>query len=232
VNERLYRSRSDRMLAGVAGGVADRFDLDPSLVRVLWAILVLLSGGIFLVIYIVMAIVVPEEPVGLPGAGWSSAGPSGWSTSWPAASGAVPDPSGPPSSPPPDPLGGAAPPSNPSGPGFAAPGPAAPGLATPGPGSWTAPGSTWSEDPARSSRRAARDARRAARRAGRGYASGGSGAGGIVAGLVLVVLGAYFLVRTFAPQIDVDRYWPAGLIVLGVVLVALSIRRTAGEDAP
>lgn len=237
MNERLYRSRSDRRLAGVAGGVADRFDLDPSLVRVLWAILILLSGGIFLVIYIVMAIVVPEEPVGLPGAGWSSPGPSGWSTSWPAASGAVPDPSAPPSSPPPDPLGGAAPPSNPSnpsnpsGPGFAAPGPPAPGLAAPAPGSWTAPGSTWPEDPARSSRRAARDARRAARRASRGYGSGGSGAGGIVAGLVLVVLGAYFLVRTFAPQINVDRYWPAGLIVLGVVLVALSIRRT-GEDAP
>jgi len=47
-----------------------------------------------------------------------------------------------------------------------------------------------------------------------------------------VALGAYFLIRTFAPQVAIDRYWPAGLIVLGVVLVALSIRRTAGPGAP
>ena len=40
MNDRLYRSRSDRMLAGVAGGLAEHFDLDPSLVRVLWAILI------------------------------------------------------------------------------------------------------------------------------------------------------------------------------------------------
>ena len=64
MNERLYRSRSDRMLAGVAGGVAGRFDLDPAVVRILWAILILLSGGIFLLIYFVMAIVVPLEPIG------------------------------------------------------------------------------------------------------------------------------------------------------------------------
>ena len=50
------------MLAGVAGGLADHFDLDPSLVRVGWVILTLVSGGIFLAIYIVMAFVVPEEP--------------------------------------------------------------------------------------------------------------------------------------------------------------------------
>ena len=62
MNDRLYRSGSDRMLAGVAGGLADHFDLDPSLVRVGWVILTLVSGGIFLAIYIVMALVVPEEP--------------------------------------------------------------------------------------------------------------------------------------------------------------------------
>ena len=74
MNDRLYRSRSERMLAGVAGGVADRFDLDPSFVRIAWAILTILSGGIFLLIYIVMAIVVPEEPVGGSAGGWSAAG--------------------------------------------------------------------------------------------------------------------------------------------------------------
>jgi phage shock protein C len=58
----LYRSREDRMLAGVAGGLADLWDADPSLIRILWALLVILTGGIALVVYIVMAIVVPEEP--------------------------------------------------------------------------------------------------------------------------------------------------------------------------
>ena len=64
MNERLYRSRDERMIAGVAGGVAERFDVDPSLVRVLWVVLVFLSGGIFLLLYIAMAVLVPEAPVG------------------------------------------------------------------------------------------------------------------------------------------------------------------------
>jgi phage shock protein C len=61
MNNHLYRSRDDRMLAGVAGGLAELWDADPSLVRILWALLVILTGGIALVVYIVMAIVVPEE---------------------------------------------------------------------------------------------------------------------------------------------------------------------------
>jgi phage shock protein C len=264
MNDRLYRSRSDRMLAGVAGGVADRFDLDPAVVRVLWAILILLSGGIFLLIYIVMAIVVPLEPIGGPGgSGWSAAGASSWSsawpTSWPATNGPPPDQAGPPAASPatpgPDPAaagpgnlgstptdpsapgfaapGFAAPPAGPggAGPGGAGPGPSAPGFAAPPAGSWS-PGSSWSDPSAQPSRHAAREARRAARRAGRGYGSDRSGAGGIIGGLILVALGAYFLVRTFAPQLEVDRYWPAGLVVLGLVLVGLSIRRTPGPGGP
>ena len=66
--DRLYRSRQDRMLAGVAGGLAELWDADPSLIRVIWALLVVFTGGIALVVYIVMAIVVPDEdelgPVG------------------------------------------------------------------------------------------------------------------------------------------------------------------------
>jgi len=50
--------------------------------------------------------------------------------------------------------------------------------------------------------------------------------------LILIGLGGYFLIRTFAPQIDLDRVWPAGLVVLGVLLIALSIRRTPGASAP
>jgi phage shock protein C len=64
MNGRLYRSRRDRVLAGVAGGLADYLDIDPSLVRVTWAILTLFSGGALLLVYILMAIIVPEEPAG------------------------------------------------------------------------------------------------------------------------------------------------------------------------
>ena len=60
---RLYRSRKERMVAGVCGGLAEYFDIDPTIVRLV-AVLLALAGGPGLVIYIVMAIIVPEEPVG------------------------------------------------------------------------------------------------------------------------------------------------------------------------
>jgi phage shock protein C len=63
MEDRLYRSRSDRMITGVAGGLAERYDMDPSLVRIIWALLILVTGGLFFLLYIVMAIVVPEEPL-------------------------------------------------------------------------------------------------------------------------------------------------------------------------
>ena len=61
MSTRLYRSRRDRMLAGVAGGLAEIWGADPALVRIIWALLIILTGGIALLIYIVMAIVVPDE---------------------------------------------------------------------------------------------------------------------------------------------------------------------------
>lgn len=59
--KRLYRSRTDRQLAGVCGGVADYLSIDPTLVRVIWVILTL-AGGPGLILYIILALVVPEEP--------------------------------------------------------------------------------------------------------------------------------------------------------------------------
>jgi phage shock protein C len=67
--DRLYRSRDDRMLAGVAGGLAEYWNADPSLIRVIWALLIIFTGGLALVVYIVMAIVIPEEPDVLPTTG-------------------------------------------------------------------------------------------------------------------------------------------------------------------
>lgn len=59
--KRLYRSRKQRSLAGVCGGIAEYLDVDPSLVRIAWVILSTL-GGPAVLLYIVMAAVVPEEP--------------------------------------------------------------------------------------------------------------------------------------------------------------------------
>lgn len=59
---RLYRSRTDRMLGGVAGGLGDYFDVDPVLVRLAWVALAF--AGIGVIAYIVAWIVVPQEPTG------------------------------------------------------------------------------------------------------------------------------------------------------------------------
>jgi phage shock protein PspC (stress-responsive transcriptional regulator) len=69
MNRRLYRSRRDSVLGGVAGGVADYLDVDPAIVRIIWAVLGVVTGGFFVLLYIVMWIVVPEAPaVAPPGA--------------------------------------------------------------------------------------------------------------------------------------------------------------------
>ena len=58
---KLYRSRTNRVLLGVCGGLAEYFDWDPTLVRVLTVVSLFVSG-IGLIAYIVMAIAVPVEP--------------------------------------------------------------------------------------------------------------------------------------------------------------------------
>lgn len=59
---KLYRSRDDRMLSGVAAGLGEFLTLDPTIVRLLF-VLSTLFGGAGLLIYLVMWIVVPEEPL-------------------------------------------------------------------------------------------------------------------------------------------------------------------------
>jgi phage shock protein C len=171
VDDRLYRSPDDRMLAGVAGGVAERLDTDPSIIRIVWAVLIFLTGGLALLVYVVMAIVVPERP---------SDGPT-------RATGAD------------DAM-----------------------TADPGPvpaGSWLAPdGSTVPVGTASAPRpRRRRDPADRARI-------------GFVGGLVLIGIGAIFLVRQLIPAFDFDLLWPALLIGLGVVLLvaALAPNRRSG----
>ena len=151
MTDRLYRSPDDRMLAGVAGGVAEMLDIDPSLVRIVWVLLTVLTGGLALLVYIVMAIVVPERPVGVEAR--SPRGDRGGT----ADSGVV------------RPAGAA------------------------------------SAGPARRGDRS--DATR----------------GGLVAGLILILVGGFFLVRELLPSIDLGFWWPTVAIALGVVLVVVAL---------
>jgi phage shock protein PspC (stress-responsive transcriptional regulator) len=155
MRDRLYRSREDVVIGGVAGGVADALDLDPSIVRVVWVVLAFLTGGIAALVYLVMLIVVPQTPVGAE------------MIDPPATEAGVADP--------------------PSG--------------TPGPIASGAPGAP----------------RRRARR------EGGTG-GGLVFGVILVLVGAFFLVREYVPEIDLDLVWPVVVIVIGGLLVLTAMR--------
>ncbi|MGD8634610.1 MAG: PspC domain-containing protein [Anaerolineales bacterium] len=64
--KRLYRSRRDRMIAGVCGGLSDYFEIDPSIVRLLFVGGLLVGAPGVVPAYIVMALVVPEAPVDEP----------------------------------------------------------------------------------------------------------------------------------------------------------------------
>jgi phage shock protein C len=59
--KRLYRSRTERIIAGVCGGIGEYFEVDPTLIRLLWVIFVLL-GGSGIIGYIIAWIIIPEEP--------------------------------------------------------------------------------------------------------------------------------------------------------------------------
>lgn len=58
--KRLYRSESSRMLCGVCAGIAEYFNLDPTLIRLAWALFCVL-GGSGVLAYILAAIIIPPE---------------------------------------------------------------------------------------------------------------------------------------------------------------------------
>ncbi len=64
--KKLYRSRHDRWIAGVAGGMADYFGIDSAWIRIIW-VLLLIPGGIPGVIpYLICWLVIPQEPEARP----------------------------------------------------------------------------------------------------------------------------------------------------------------------
>lgn len=60
--KRLYKSGSNKVVSGVCGGIAEYFDIDPTLVRVAWIIFCAMGGSGFLA-YLVAALIIPEYPI-------------------------------------------------------------------------------------------------------------------------------------------------------------------------
>ena len=60
MQKKLYRSVTDKKLAGVCGGIAEYFGIDSTLVRLGWALLTLFGPGILA--YIICALIIPEKP--------------------------------------------------------------------------------------------------------------------------------------------------------------------------
>ena len=182
---RLYRHPTDKVIGGVAAGLAAWMNIDPTIVRIAWVLLAFFTGGIFLVLYIVMLFVVPLAPPGWqPGPG-PAGGPYPGD---PATGGQAP--------------GGQAPGGWAPG-GWGEPAPPTPGAGTSTPG-WqaaTPPQSSWTPP-----------------------SVGGNGNAGIVAGVVLILLGAWFLVDQYV-DIDWSLLWPVFVMLAGVVLIVLATRR-------
>ena len=60
--QKLYRSRDERMIGGVCGGLGEFFGIDPTLIRLLFVLLTIF-GGSGVLVYLVMLLIVPEEPL-------------------------------------------------------------------------------------------------------------------------------------------------------------------------
>jgi phage shock protein C len=221
---RLYRSADDRILAGVAGGLAAYFDVDPVIVRIIWFLSVFFTGSLTFWVYLIMIVVVPPEPIDwAPQAPWPGAGSSSFQAVYtppPADAGGTST----------SPSGSADPTASGAAPGSA---PAFDANATPGTGVPPAPaqpqgwGWGWGGDDWRWQRRQERWQRRAERwqqRQADGHYHRDRGGPGLVFGLLLILGGGMLAWHQIDPRFDLGLTWPVLVIVVGVILVASSIR--------
>ena len=140
----LFRSRTNRMLGGVAGGLAYNLNSDPSLIRIIFLLLTLFWGG-GAVLYLILWIALPEEDT--------------------------------------------------------------PFIHQPGPGAEKSEPGAGQENPG--------DFRVPAR-----------SNGALMVGLILIAVGAIFLIGRFIPHVDFGDLWPIVLVVAGVVLIGSSFTKS------
>jgi len=194
---RLYRSADDRILAGVCGGVAAYFDVDPVIVRIIWFLSVFFTGSLTFWAYLIMIVVVPIEP-------------SEWPPQSPWAPGGTPIGSTPPAG-----SEGAVPVAGESGTPTSGAAPAQ--AATPGGGwsnDWRAQGR---QD--RWQRRAERWQQHAERFEGRRERGPG-----LIFGMLLILVGGMLAWHQIDPRIDLSLSWPIVIIAFGAILVVSSLR--------
>jgi phage shock protein C len=61
--KKLYRTR-DKKISGVCGGIAEYFEIDPTLIRLLWIIFAFVSCATGVIAYLICALVIPQQPIG------------------------------------------------------------------------------------------------------------------------------------------------------------------------
>lgn len=79
----LHRSRTNRMIAGVCGGLGEYFEIDPNVIRLVWAVITAFTMGIGLLAYLLAWLILPEEgspAAATPSAGTTSGTPAGTGT--------------------------------------------------------------------------------------------------------------------------------------------------------
>ena len=62
MTKKLYRSKENKMVAGLICGIGEYFDIDPNILRVAWVILTFLGMGSLLIVYIIACFIVPVKP--------------------------------------------------------------------------------------------------------------------------------------------------------------------------
>ena len=61
MEKKLFRSRTNKQIAGVCGGLGEYFDIDPTIIRLVWVVAVFCAGG-GLFAYLLAMIIIPQEP--------------------------------------------------------------------------------------------------------------------------------------------------------------------------
>ena len=215
---RVFRSSDDRWIAGVAAGVAEYFDVDPILVRIIWIVSCVPLVFLPVIAYVIMIVVVPLAPQEWPEPSpWQpGGGPLGYSATF--TSPAAPAADGGATAAGPTPETGAAAPEAAAGAVPAAAG--APHGAVPPPGPMPGGDWRWQGRQDRWQSRQDRWQRKAERQDQRGERHG---SGGIVFGALLIVVGGLVAWHEIDPRLDLSLAWPVAIIAFGVFLVASSV---------
>lgn len=88
---KLYRSQRDKKIFGLCGGLAETFNIDATILRVIVAAGVIFSGGTVLLLYIVASLVIPKEPGLYNAPPHSGYGPQNWNPPGPGAGASTPN---------------------------------------------------------------------------------------------------------------------------------------------